>query len=47
MPRLTTKGQCVFCKHEFSKSGMTKHLETCKERKVVNSPRVGMCGYTG
>ncbi len=34
MPRVTTKGQCVFCKHEFSKSGMTKHLETCKEREV-------------
>src|SRR5438128_1337630 len=34
MPRISSKGKCNFCQAEFSKSGMTKHLETCKARAV-------------
>src|SRR6266581_947393 len=33
MPRISSPGQCVFCKREFSKSGMTRHLETCRQRE--------------
>src|SRR5207249_4497386 len=32
MPRISSKGKCNFCQAEFSKAGMTKHLETCKAR---------------
>lgn len=37
MPRQTTKGTCVFCDGEFSKSGMTRHLQTCKQRPATPS----------
>lgn len=30
--RGTSKGICNFCKGEFSKSGMTQHLKSCKQR---------------
>ena len=30
-----TKGKCSYCNKVFAKSGMWKHLETCKERKSV------------
>lgn len=43
MPRVTTKGQCVFCKREFSKAGMTRHLETCEQREV-SAPIVAEAG---
>jgi len=29
------KGKCNYCNKTFAKSGMWKHLETCKERKSV------------
>jgi len=32
MPRTLSRGKCSFCQTEYSKSGMTKHLETCKAR---------------
>lgn len=28
-----TKGLCKYCGREYTKSGMIRHLETCKERK--------------
>ncbi len=35
MPRQTSRGTCTFCHGEFSKSSMTRHLETCKQRAAV------------
>jgi Plasmid pRiA4b ORF-3-like protein len=32
MARQTSKGTCTFCRGEFSKSAMTRHLETCEQR---------------
>jgi pRiA4b ORF-3-like protein len=32
MTRQTSKGTCTFCQSEFSKSAMTRHLETCQQR---------------
>ncbi len=32
MARQTSKGICAFCRGEFSKSAMTRHLETCQQR---------------
>ncbi len=32
MAKLSTKGECSFCKKEFSKGGMSKHLATCPVR---------------
>jgi hypothetical protein len=32
MTRQTSKGTCTFCHSEFSKSAMTRHLETCQQR---------------
>ncbi len=32
MARQTSKGICTFCRGEFSKSAMTRHLETCEQR---------------
>lgn len=28
-----TKGLCKYCGREYTKSGMIRHLEACKERK--------------
>lgn len=33
MPGARTKGQCRFCHAAYSKMGMTKHLQTCAERR--------------
>jgi Plasmid pRiA4b ORF-3-like protein len=32
MARQASKGICTFCHGEFSKSAMTRHLETCEQR---------------
>jgi len=32
MARQTSKGTCTFCHGEFSKSVITRHLETCQQR---------------
>src|SRR5947209_7867510 len=41
MARQTSKGTCTFCHGEFSKSGMTRHLETCEQRAVAEAKAVG------
>jgi hypothetical protein len=41
MPRVTTKGKCVFCNKEFSKAGMTRHLETCVQREASAAAGAG------
>lgn len=37
MPSARTKGRCRFCGAEYTKSGMAKHLQTCKARKASES----------
>ena len=37
MPREISKGTCTFCHEEFSKSGMTRHLESCKQRAIIQA----------
>ena len=37
-----TKGECVFCNKEFTKSGMRKHLSSCRQRqKMIKEKEVG------
>ena len=37
MARQTSKGICAFCQGEFSKSAMTRHLETCEQRTITEA----------
>src|SRR6266566_2621386 len=37
MARQTSKGTCAFCRGEFSKSAMTRHLETCEQRMLTEA----------
>ena len=37
MARQTSKGICTFCHGEFSKSAMTRHLETCQQRIMAEA----------
>ena len=37
MARQTSKGTCTFCHDEFSKSAMTRHLETCEQRAITEA----------
>jgi hypothetical protein len=37
MTRQTSKGMCTFCHGEFSKSAMTRHLETCEQRAITEA----------
>ncbi len=37
MARQISKGTCTFCHKEFSKSGMTRHLESCEQRAVAQA----------
>ncbi len=37
MTRQISKGVCTFCHVEYSKSGMSRHLETCKQRASVEA----------
>ncbi len=30
-----TKGQCKYCKKEYAQTGITRHLQSCKERQKV------------
>jgi hypothetical protein len=39
--KLKTVGKCVFCGREMAKSGMTRHLSTCKAREVKNTEAQG------
>lgn len=36
--RQMSKGKCTFCDTTFSKAAMTKHLQSCKQRKVPGTP---------
>lgn len=36
MTRQMPKGKCSFCAATLSKATMTKHLESCKQRKAVS-----------
>jgi Plasmid pRiA4b ORF-3-like protein len=37
MTRQTSKGTCTFCHGELSKSGMTRHLESCQQRAAMQT----------
>jgi hypothetical protein len=37
MARQTSKGTCTFCHEEFSKSSMSRHLESCKQRAALQA----------
>ena len=37
MTRNNSKGLCTFCQTEYSKSGMSRHLETCKQRRLLEA----------
>jgi Plasmid pRiA4b ORF-3-like protein len=37
MARQISKGTCSFCHAEFSKSSITRHLETCEERAITEA----------
>jgi len=37
MARQISKGTCTFCRGELSKSGMTRHLESCQQRVAVEA----------
>jgi hypothetical protein len=37
MARKTSKGTCTFCHGEFSKTAMTRHLETCEQRAITEA----------
>jgi hypothetical protein len=36
MPRLSTSGQCAFCKETFPKAAMTRHLKSCGVSQPAN-----------
>jgi predicted RNA-binding Zn-ribbon protein involved in translation (DUF1610 family) len=39
MTREISKGLCTFCHTEYSKAGMGRHLETCKQRATLEAAR--------
>jgi hypothetical protein len=41
MARQTSKGTCAFCNGEFSKAGMTKHLDSCQQRAAIHAETRG------
>ncbi len=41
MTRQTSKGICTFCHNEYSKAGMGRHLETCKQRALIEAAPEG------
>ena len=44
MADTTTKGICSYCNKVFTRAGMWKHLETCKERKsILEKKKGGKC----
>src|SRR5712692_4672353 len=38
MSKTSTKGTCQFCKGEFSKAAMSRHLEACTQRTTTAGP---------
>lgn len=45
--RKQSRGSCRYCQAEYTKTGMIRHLTTCKERKKENerSTSIKQCGY--
>lgn len=41
MARQASKGICTFCQGEFSKSAMSRHLETCQQRTTTGAKAAG------
>ena len=41
MAKQTSKGKCNLCGETFGKSGMTKHLATCKQKSAAEKPSRG------
>lgn len=41
MARATTKGNCIYCGQLFSKGGISRHLETCANRREAIQNPVG------
>lgn len=43
----STKGLCKYCGKEYKRSGIVRHLSSCKERKAVLENETGKrrCGY--
>src|SRR6266496_1863844 len=37
MAKQTSKGTCTFCHGDFSKSAITRHLETCEQRAITEA----------
>ncbi|MBI4745083.1 MAG: hypothetical protein HY786_00695 [Deltaproteobacteria bacterium] len=35
MKKTKSEGKCIFCSDTFSKAAMTRHLQSCKQRKAV------------
>src|SRR5690348_3181860 len=45
MPRgKQTKGTCVYCGHQTTKGGMTRHLASCPQRQAVIAAADGKSG---
>ena len=40
-----TKGKCKYCGKEYTKAYMTRHLDSCKERKAVLEAEAGSMRY--
>lgn len=40
MARTTSRGHCRYCKGEYGKSGMTRHLQACAARQQTSSQAV-------
>lgn len=36
MTTLKTKGQCIYCKKEYAQTGITRHIQACKERQAAH-----------
>lgn len=40
--RKQTKGKCIYCSREMTKGGLSKHLQSCKQREaVITTANVG------
>ena len=43
--RKQTRGFCKYCGKEYTKTGMVKHLKTCKERNVIFEQATGQTAW--
>jgi pRiA4b ORF-3-like protein len=46
MSKTSSKGICQFCRGEFSKAAMTRHLESCAQRTATAAPGSGKATKT-